>query len=391
MVLLTNYSKLMSKIRILYINETSNIAGAETWFLNFLSSLSSPDFEIYVLSTAGSFLDEVKKHKVNVLPYEFKFKDISSNKFIKYPLFLFYRIIDTFRIYSIVKDNNISMVHSLNSSGHLINGFLNLFYKSKTIWHVHSDLNNILYKFFSPLKMVFVSNIKAEITKNAFPSIININVIYNGIEIDKFPLQKKSAQIKTIGFVGRLMPEKGLDELLDAYAKLKKSNPELKLKIFGEEIYDSKRKGKYTSHLKNKAAILAQKLSIDSDKLDIGLEFCGHVFPQQSIYEQIDLLILPSYQEAFPMVILEAASSGVPVIASNVGGVSEFISEGKSGFMIPPKNSDKLAEKIDYVLKNPDIVKECVKNARKLVEEKFTAKINSDKFLTLYKELLNTK
>ena len=182
------------------------------------------------------------------------------------------------------------------------------------------------------------------------------------------------------------MPDKGIEDLLYAFKIIKESHPELELKIFGEEIFDSRLRGKFTDHLKDMVKQIETELELNPG--ESGITFCGHVFPQNKIYEQIDLLILPSYREAFPMVMLEAAASSVPVIASNVGGIPEFITEGETGFMVPPKNAEALAKKIDYVFDNPEIVERCTKNARELVETKFTAKINADKLLKVYKELL---
>lgn len=375
----------MSEYRVIYIDEIVNIGGGETCLINMLNSIDNNTVKKFIYCSEGKIADFCKKNNIEVINCNFLYKDMSNKTLLKVILNFIHRVIDSIKLAIIIKKHNIDVIHSISSTGHVIASITKYLSNAKTIWQMHYKVNSMVVNYFSADRIVHVSNnLLNELGYDSKNNLDKYSVIHNGIEIEKFSIHENFSKINTIGFVGRIMPEKGLDELLEAFSILKKSTrfPDLKLKIFGEELYDAKRKGNYTSQLKDKVKTLG---------LEDSISFCGHVFPQQSIYEQIDLLILPSYQEAFPMVILEAAASGVPVIASDVGGVSEFITECETGFMVPPKNVAKLVEKIEFVLKNTDITAKCAINARKLVEEKFTAKINADKFLILYKDLINTK
>jgi len=109
-------------------------------------------------------------------------------------------------------------------------------------------------------------------------------------------------------------------------------------------------------------------------------------------YQKASILVLPSFIEAFAVVNLEALACETPVIATNVGGITEIIHPGKNGILIPPNNSIKLAEAIQYLLENEDIRKKFGRNGRKLVEQIFSFNVVCKKLCRIYEEmLLNTR
>lgn len=172
-----------------------------------------------------------------------------------------------------------------------------------------------------------------------------------------------SKSVKIILFIGRLHPEKGVATLLKALKRLQDKEILLLMVYSNAEyrkIYED----------------LAAELGI-SDRI----RFVGYV-PNDDLpkyYNAADLCVLPSIREEWSNTLMEAMSCMTPVIATNVGGNPYLVVEGETGFLVPPNAPWNLAQKIRFVLENPDVVK--------LVTEKaniFIKKYDVDKIGDLY-------
>jgi glycosyltransferase involved in cell wall biosynthesis len=131
-------------------------------------------------------------------------------------------------------------------------------------------------------------------------------------------------------FVGSLIPLKGLDVLLNALARVN-SLPLWTLTVAGD--------GPKKDHLKSFATDL---------KIDKNIRFLGSISPDgiPQLMNDHHLLILPSYQEGRPNVVLEAMAAALPVLATDIKGTRELIQHSKTGWLVPPGDADKLAEKL---------------------------------------------
>ncbi len=154
-------------------------------------------------------------------------------------------------------------------------------------------------------------------------------VIWNGIHLEKYKPDKELTLNKTIVSVGRFVYKKGFDVLVDAFSRVKKQCPDARLIIAGDGAE------------KLKCEKLAEKLEI-RDSID----FLGLVDNEQipSVMKQGRIFILPSRNEPFGIVILEAMALGIPVIATDSGGVTEILNGGECGCLIPTDNPDEMAE-----------------------------------------------
>ncbi len=142
--------------------------------------------------------------------------------------------------------------------------------------------------------------------------------------------------------VGRLHPVKGLEYLLEALSIV--DDHKVKLAIVG----DTTRNPNYTKKLFN----LAKKLGL-SNRVDFVGEV-GNVYSLIQLYKEADIFILPSVWETSPHALMEAMCIGLPIIASNVGGISELIENEITGILVPHKDSKALAQAITKLSKDPD-------------------------------------
>ena len=165
----------------------------------------------------------------------------------------------------------------------------------------------------------------------------------NGIDFERFKTVRRDHDVFTLGFLGYLGKHKGLDVLLQALSLI--ADPgEVRLLVAGD--------GDERSNLE----ALCQQL-----RLDQSVTFCGQVDNQRigAIYEQIDVLVVPSvWPENSPVTITEAMASGIPVIASDIGGISELVDHGVTGLLAPPRDPRALADLIARLLKDPDVRRE---------------------------------
>ena len=171
-------------------------------------------------------------------------------------------------------------------------------------------------------------------------------------------------------FLGRVTWVKGLDLLLMALANVKKELPYVKLKLVGPVNQQ------YEAYLNRIASEL---------QLTDSISFTGALYGQEKIdvINNSAFLVLPSYKEYTPNVLLEAQALGKPVISSNVGAVSEMLVSGETGLLIEPGNLSELVQAIKVLFTNVTLVKQA---SIKAVEfsKKFSSNISIEKLEKLY-------
>lgn len=206
-----------------------------------------------------------------------------------------------------------------------------------------------------------------------------IRVVYNGINIDEFFMERglDKKNIWKIGMIGRFSVLKGHYYFIESINILKKKgNKDIRGIIYGSGSKGFKRKIEKwieEKELKDYIKIIENKNS-------------------KEIMKEIDILVIPSIEpEGFGRVIVEGMISGIPVIATNIGAVPEIIENGKTGFLIEPKDSSKIAEYIEKLIKNHDLYIEISKNAQKESIQRFNLDKMVDGILKIYEESIFLK
>ncbi|HTT46321.1 MAG TPA: glycosyltransferase family 4 protein, partial [Thermoplasmata archaeon] len=176
-------------------------------------------------------------------------------------------------------------------------------------------------------------------------------------------------------FVGRLASNKGLLDLADAFAKLAASDRWAHLVVIGEDGGQ-------------RATLLArlQKLGVAGR-----VQLLGHVGDDAllaSAYREARLTVLPSEYEAFGLVLLESLAAGTPVVASRVGGIPEFVEDGKAGLLVPPKTPAALAEAIARVWSDRDLARRLGEYGRDHVVPRYQWDALVDRLDRLYREVV---
>jgi glycosyltransferase involved in cell wall biosynthesis len=179
---------------------------------------------------------------------------------------------------------------------------------------------------------------------------------------------------KLLCFVGRIVADKGINELVGAFSRIVATKPSTYLMLVGSFESELDPLSERTSHL----------ISTDARIVRVGFQQDVRPFMAAS-----DIFVFPSYREGFPNVVMQAACMDVPVIASDINGCNEIIIDGENGFLVTPKNERMLQEAIDRLLDDETLRDRFAKSARKSVVERYERTFVQGEILKEYKRLLS--
>lgn len=196
---------------------------------------------------------------------------------------------------------------------------------------------------------------------------------------EEFILAKKrelgiASNKKIVGIVARMVAEKGYLELFEAFKKVVLKFPNAVILVIGQHETDKEDAIKPD---------LAKQYKIENNAM-----FLGERTDAQELYPVMDVFVLPSHREGLGASILEASAMEKPVIACNIGGCPEAVDDGKTGILVPVKDSKSLAESIIFLLQNPDKAIQMGKEGRKKVLAEFHQEIVFSRMKNKYSALI---
>ena len=198
-----------------------------------------------------------------------------------------------------------------------------------------------------------------------------VHVLYNGVErkLKRFPIKKKE-----ILFVGRLVPEKGVDLYVDVIQKIAKKFPDWKFDLIGSfRLGDDSNMGSFASEVIEKFRNISIKTQFHG--------FKNHKFVEEKM-KSASIIIIPSiWEEPFGLVAAEAMSNGIGIIASYIGGIPEIVKQ--NGILIKDINKLKLQNELEKLMNNPSKIKALQKLSWNYFEH---SSKNSSTKLDLYRE-----
>ena len=171
------------------------------------------------------------------------------------------------------------------------------------------------------------------------------------------------AEALRVGFAGQWAPRKGIDTLLDAWRSVKSDLPGADLHLAGgTELW------KGTSRAEGSAGCAARIRQMEEQRL---LHTVGAVPRGQmpEFWNSLNVAVVPSLYEPFGLVALEAMACGVPVVASDVGGLREIVQDGESGLLVPPGDAASLAQTLRTLLTDEPLRHHLALGARRRAEE----------------------
>ena len=213
---------------------------------------------------------------------------------------------------------------------------------------------------------------------NAYVSPKKLVVIINGVDVAGIASCEKQQKLKwgipkdakVIGTISRIEPIKNHPLLLHAFKRLLKSGKNLKLFIVGDGPDGEK------------IISLARKTGICDNVI-----FTGERPDATSFYSLFDVFVLPSLSEGISMTILEAMSSNIPVVASDIKGNREIINNGVNGLLFRSEDENDLVRAVSYILDNPEISRKIALRAYKYVKNEFSFKRMISEYEKIYRQV----
>jgi glycosyltransferase involved in cell wall biosynthesis len=219
---------------------------------------------------------------------------------------------------------------------------------------------------------------KMKVLGNGSSNGINTRFFQPGEELDKTACELKKQFGLTdkdfvFVFVGRLVKDKGIEELVEAFSLLKAKHPHIKLLLVGP--YEPER---------DPLAPATRKI-IETDKSIIHAGFQQDIRPYLMISQA---LAFPSYREGFPNVPMQAGCFNLPSIVTDINGCNEIIVDGKNGLIIPAKKVPELQQAMERLLTNSALYLTLQTNARKMIVDRFEQKYLWELLLNEYHDQL---
>lgn len=344
-----------SKKKVLFLITKSNWGGAQRYVYDLATSLPQDTFDIVVaLGENGVLIEKLEKAGIRVIQIPGLQRDISLKK----ELYSFGAIAQ------IIKDEQPDILHVNSSKAGGIGAFCGRILRVPRIiytahgWAFNEDRGEVgrfVVTFLHWLTILFshqtitVSNtLKSQMT---WPGVQKkMTTVYNGRTqpeyfsridarsyfIDAAPHLRDYREDLWTGTIGELHPIKGHAVMLETIAKLNEKGLTIRHIIIGSGELEEK-----------------LRAYIEQNDLAEQVFLVGHHDEASQYLKAFDVYIQPSYSEALGYTVIEAAQAGLPIVASHVGGISEIITDGQNGLLVPPGDSRALQESIEHLLTTP--------------------------------------
>ena len=370
------HNDINKKIKVLEVINSLKIGGAELLLRNFVIEAKKNNqytvdvCTLYATNDAKN-IEEIKKKNVRIWTLDLKNK---------------YNIFSVIKIRNIIQREKYDIIHVHLFPASAIVALSSLFLKKSIVYlfTIHSTFNRRrsikIFKIIDGLiyhryvKIICISKQVQNSLIKWVPKIKEkIEIIPNGIPMNSKsndnPLMKKYDVL----FVGRLVQQKGIIFLLEAVSILQKKYKKIiRVAVVGD------------GPLKKELIKVCEELKIKDS-----VEFLGFQRDVDQIMRSSRVLVLPSLWEGFGLVLLEAMKNKLPIIATNVGGIPEIITDGHEGILVPKENPKILANSINRLLENSKLRNQFIQNAYKKVQNHYSIEKYTHNMFNLYSKMMS--
>lgn len=369
-------------MKVMHVIDSAGIYGAEVMLLNLMEEHAKMGLDPLLFSIESS-----DKPGDTSLSEEAQIRELTT---IRQKSAGGFSLRMGLSIMRIAEEHGISLIHSHGYKGDILLGGLPRFMrKIPLISTVHGFTAIRRFTkiwFYLLLHKLFLRRMDAVVNVNSTMKISTGGAerftIENGIPPLQFfdrdciaradyAISKFCKEGVIIGTISRLSPEKGVGHLIEAVGSLVARGANVKAVIIGE--------GSQKEHL--------QKLILRSD-LSERVLLVGYRNNAFNYLPLFDVFVLPSLTEGFPIAILEAMQAGVPIVATNVGGVPDLLGKGVYGVIVEPSRPEALAEAIWRFSSDPDSARKMAGGAKRIALSEYTSRRMAEKYLKVYETVL---
>ncbi|WP_278548723.1 glycosyltransferase family 4 protein [Paraclostridium bifermentans] len=360
----------MKKTNIMYLCKTMDYGGTEKVVINLCENLKDEFNKIIVCSSGGVYEEKLKE--LNIQHYCINdFED----KSIKNILSLLIKLIE------IIKKENIDIIHSQHRFGTFLASIIKKITGTKVIHTAHNVFNDkkLMTKFISKVEFIAVGEkVKENLVNYYNIEPRKVNVIYNGISLDESDTfiveeieQLKQQKKFIVGNIGRVTEQKGFEYFVKSMVGVKKITEDVHYVIVGS--------GDKIDYIKK---------IIEENNLQKNITLLGFRKDIGNIINQLDLVVLSSLWEGFPLTPLEVFSQKNTIIATNVDGTSEIVKDGINGILIDSRDENQITKNVLKLYENKELLENLKANAFVTYKENFTLNLMISRYKQFYTDLV---
>ncbi len=396
---LKNYEEayIAKKVNILYFEPSSGFGGSGNALFNLLKYINKGRFQYFVVTAAdGPQFDRIKKLGVTIIKLGIKQAEPEDCKglisYLKFIYDLIFNVVpNSLRLAYLIKKLKIDIIHN---NTNINSGLCSILAAKITgitcICHVRQTKEfikreTLFGKWIN--RIIVINKISGEIYAK-YITKEKISLVYDGLDLNEYQTEYDPLSIRRefnlngsacIGLVGRLVEGKGHDDFIKAAAIIVKSRPGAKFFIVGSDLSSDKR---IENELKDLVGVLGLKDNVI---------FTGWRNDISKLISAFDILVQASstFPEGFGLTCLEAMALNKPVVATNIPGPSDIVLHGKTGFIVPTKNPEKMAEAIVSLLDNPEMSREMGRLGRERLANTFNITNTVNRIEKIYEEELS--
>jgi len=365
----------------------------EKLLLPLLETLRKNDFDVDLCCGKGEYIENLSARGFKVIVLPFSRKAFSLKHFLAF-----------FSLYKLLKKERYHIAHFhtpvVSAIGRLAarSAHVPIIIYTAHGFYFHELMKPLIYNFHFWLEkllarwatdwLFLVSKEDETLAKEKGFMADKKRIIWigNGVDPDKFSSIHLRDEIRrkmgftesdvVVGFVGRVVREKGILELVESFIKIRETNKNAKLVIIGDTLL-SERDKKTSKKVRSLIRI---------NGIEDSILFLGFRDDVPQLLAAIDIFVLPSYREGMPISIIEAMMSGKPVIATDIRGCREEVVHGETGLLVKPKNVESLVEALEKLISNPELAKRMGENARKRALSLYDEKMTLLRQIAVYKK-----
>ncbi|MEO1768390.1 glycosyltransferase family 4 protein [Candidatus Enterococcus ferrettii] len=367
-------------INILFLHAGAEMYGADKVLLDLIRNLDKKKYKPYViLPTSGILVNYFERNNIDVevIPYPIiRRKYFNPRGIIKYARDLF---IYSKKLAYISRKKKIDIVHT-NTAAVLEGSYVSWRLKIPQLWSIHEIIVSpkLMFKFtsklissFSDITITDSIAVKQHLKSSGFFNKKSIKVIYNGVDNKRFSPNVDFSYLKeewgipkdakVIGMMGRVNSWKGQNDFLKAANIVMEKNLDVYTVFIGSAFEGEEWRERELENSINQSPFKKRIINV------------GYRTDSEAIYNLYDVFVLPSTNpDPLPTVVLEAMSTGKPIIGYRHGGVCEMVEDGVNGILADVGNPENLAQKIDLLITDDDLRLRMGKESRKRLLDNFS-------------------
>jgi glycosyltransferase involved in cell wall biosynthesis len=368
-------------VRVLHVNTHMNIGGIGQYIVSLAKTLKQKRVECFVASSGGELLPELVR-------LDIRHMRLDMNTKFEFGLKVFRSGSELARI---IKDKKIDLIHAHTRvsqvASYLASRRAGISYIATCHGYFNAKLSRRLFDTWGEKVVAISEAVRAHLEKDFNVKPERIEVIYNGIDLNRFSNTYSADQIArakrslgiqhgdVVGTMGRLSSVKGQKFLIEAMKEIVSRSKDTRCLIIGS--------GREEAALKD----LAKSLGLGERVI-----FTGAAYIDIPLYLAcMDIFVLPSIEEGLGLALLEAMSLGRPCVASATGGIRDIVNDGVNGILTPVGDSERIANAVLKILNDKPLAKNMSENAIDFVKGRFSIEAMADNMIDLYGRVIRAQ